>query len=143
MNKSPLVSIIMNCYNGEKYLNASLNSILQQTHQNWELIFWDNISSDNSKKFLKNSMTKDLNIFQQKNIQSCIMQEIWQYDKRKVNLQPFLIQTIFGLKINQSYKSNYFQIKISAQFMQIIIDTTIKIFLRKKQLIIKNYHLER
>ena len=47
--KSPLVSIIMNCYNGEKYLNQSLNSILPQSYKNWELIFWDNQSTDNSK----------------------------------------------------------------------------------------------
>ena len=50
MKKQPLVSIIMNCYNGEKYLDESLKSIINQTYQNWELIFWDNISSDNSKK---------------------------------------------------------------------------------------------
>ena len=49
-NESSLVSIIMNCYNGEKYLQQSLNSILKQTYQNWELIFWDNRSTDNSKK---------------------------------------------------------------------------------------------
>ena len=53
MTKTPLVSIIMNCYNGEKYLTESLNSLLKQTYQNWELIFWDNISSDNSKKIFE------------------------------------------------------------------------------------------
>ena len=30
--KKPLVSIIMNCYNGEKYLEASLTSIINQTY---------------------------------------------------------------------------------------------------------------
>ena len=47
---NPLVSIIVNCFNGEKYLNQTLQSILKQTYQNWEVIFWDNRSSDNSKK---------------------------------------------------------------------------------------------
>ena len=44
----PLVSIIMNCYNGEKYLREALDSIIDQTYENWELIFWDNQSTDNS-----------------------------------------------------------------------------------------------
>jgi glycosyltransferase involved in cell wall biosynthesis len=50
MNKDPLISIVMNCYNGEKYLEESLKSVLNQTYVNWELIFWDNLSTDNSKK---------------------------------------------------------------------------------------------
>lgn len=44
----------MNCHNGEKFLEQSLNSILKQSYKNWELIFWDNKSNDASKKkFLK------------------------------------------------------------------------------------------
>ena len=52
MKKIPLVSIIMNCHNGELFLEKSLNSIFLQTYKNWELIFWDNKSKDNSKKIL-------------------------------------------------------------------------------------------
>jgi glycosyltransferase involved in cell wall biosynthesis len=44
-----LVSIVMNCYNGEKYLHEAIESIIAQTYQNWELIFWDNQSTDQSK----------------------------------------------------------------------------------------------
>ena len=58
MNKKPLVSIIMNCYNGEKYLEDSLKSIINQTYKNWELIFWDNKSTDNSKKIFKSYNAK-------------------------------------------------------------------------------------
>jgi glycosyltransferase involved in cell wall biosynthesis len=46
---SDLVSIIMNCKDGEEYLLESLQSILDQTYKNWELIFVDNNSKDNSK----------------------------------------------------------------------------------------------
>jgi len=45
-----LISIIINCYNGEKYLKRAIQSVLNQNYQNWEVIFWDNQSSDNSKK---------------------------------------------------------------------------------------------
>ena len=49
----PLVSIIMNCYNGEKFLLESILSVRKQTYKNWELIFFDNSSSDNSKNIVK------------------------------------------------------------------------------------------
>ena len=48
--KEPLVSIIVNCHNGEKYLNEALRSIELQTYSNYEVIFLDNCSTDNSKK---------------------------------------------------------------------------------------------
>ena len=43
----------MNCYNGEKYLSESIKSVLSQTYQNWELIFWDNKSDDKSAEIFK------------------------------------------------------------------------------------------
>ena len=33
----------------EKYLNQALTSVLKQTYKIWELIFWDNKSTDKSK----------------------------------------------------------------------------------------------
>ena len=44
----PLVSVIMNCYNGEKYLKEAIDSVYAQTYKNWEIIFWDNASTDSS-----------------------------------------------------------------------------------------------
>jgi len=46
MSEQPLVSVLMNCYNGEKYLREAIESVLSQSYQNWELIFWDNQSND-------------------------------------------------------------------------------------------------
>ena len=65
-NKTSLVSIIMNCYNGEKYLKESLQSIILQTYSNWELIFYDNFSTDKSKKILKNYTDKRIKYFKSK-----------------------------------------------------------------------------
>jgi glycosyltransferase involved in cell wall biosynthesis len=48
--KKPSVSIIMNAFNGEKYLREALDSVLKQSYANWELIFWDNQSTDKSSE---------------------------------------------------------------------------------------------
>ena len=50
MKKNPLVSVIVNCFNSEKYLLDTLRNLVLQEYQNWELIFFDNHSTDNSKK---------------------------------------------------------------------------------------------
>lgn len=49
----PMVSIIMNCYNGQKYLKEAIDSVISQTYSNWQLIFWDNQSTDDSSIILK------------------------------------------------------------------------------------------
>ena len=52
LGQQPLVSIIMNCFNGEKYLREAIDSVLAQTYQNWEVVLWDNQSTDNSAEIL-------------------------------------------------------------------------------------------
>ncbi len=66
MNQSsntPLVSVIVNCYNGEKFLSSALNSVLKQTYKNWELIFWDNRSIDKSKEIFTSYKEKRFKYF--------------------------------------------------------------------------------
>lgn len=50
---SPKVSIIMNCLNCEKYLREAIDSVYAQTYKDWEIIFWDNASTDKSVKIAK------------------------------------------------------------------------------------------
>lgn len=52
-NNQPLVSVIMNCYNSDKYLKEAIDSVIAQTYQNWEIIFWDNQSTDKSAEIVK------------------------------------------------------------------------------------------
>lgn len=50
----PAVSIIMNCLNCEKDLSDALRSVREQTFQDFEIIFWDNASTDRSAEIAKN-----------------------------------------------------------------------------------------
>ena len=52
----------MNCYNGQRFLKEAIDSVYQQTYNDWEIIFWDNASDDDSAKVAK-SYDKKLKYF--------------------------------------------------------------------------------
>ena len=54
MSSKPLISVLMNCFNGERYLRQAIESVLLQTFGDWELLFWDNQSTDKSAKIVEN-----------------------------------------------------------------------------------------
>ena len=66
MKNQPKVSIIMNCYNGEKFLKTSINSLINQSYKNFEIIFYDNKSTDNSINIIKSFKNKRIRIFSSK-----------------------------------------------------------------------------
>ena len=66
MKNKPIVSIIMNCFNGEKFLSQSLKSLKEQNFKNWELIFFDNCSTDESKKILLSYKDRRFKYFKSK-----------------------------------------------------------------------------
>lgn len=68
--KFDLVSVIINCYNSEKFLKLTLDSLVLQTYKNWELIFYDNSSSDNSPKIFKKYKDKRFKYFKSKKFES-------------------------------------------------------------------------
>lgn len=49
---SPLVSVIMPCYNAEKYVREAVQSVFDQTLKSWELIVVDDGSTDSSPAIL-------------------------------------------------------------------------------------------
>jgi len=58
-----LISVIVNCHNGEKYLKKCISSILNQKFKNFEIIFYDNCSSDDSKKIIESFKSKKIKYF--------------------------------------------------------------------------------
>lgn len=50
---SGLVSIIMPCYNGEKFIKETIESVLAQTYTSWELLIIDDGSKDSSVDIIK------------------------------------------------------------------------------------------
>ncbi|WP_232585545.1 glycosyltransferase family 2 protein [Photobacterium iliopiscarium] len=53
-----LVSIIMPAYNCSKTINASIESVINQTYKNWELLITDDFSTDSTKDIIKNYQKK-------------------------------------------------------------------------------------
>lgn len=61
-NSKHKVSIVMPCFNSEKFIDISIKSVLNQTYQNWELIICDDNSSDSSKKIVSSYTSIDFRI---------------------------------------------------------------------------------
>lgn len=70
-NTLPKISIIMACHNAEQYLAESLDSILNQTFADWELLAVDDASSDRTRQILQAYADKDRRI------------RIWFFDDNK------------------------------------------------------------
>ena len=62
LSKKPKFSIIVASYNYEKYIKTTLDSLLQQTYKNFEIIVVDDGSSDNSVGIIKKYAKKHNNI---------------------------------------------------------------------------------
>ena len=62
MQNSSLISVIIPVYNTEKYLTTCLNSIINQTYKNLEIIIVNDGSKDNSLMILKDYAAKDTRI---------------------------------------------------------------------------------
>lgn len=59
MTKNPLVSIVLPTYNGSRYLDQAVQSCLNQTHTDWELIIVDDASTDDTPARIAKYLAED------------------------------------------------------------------------------------
>ena len=57
-----LISVIIPCYNAEKYISETIESVIKQTYSNWELLVVDDCSTDDSENIIKSYAKKDSRI---------------------------------------------------------------------------------
>lgn len=55
----PKVSIVLPVYNGAKYISQSVESVISQTYQDWELIIVNDCSTDNTSDIIQKYADKD------------------------------------------------------------------------------------
>lgn len=60
--EEPLISIITPLYNSEKYIRETIESVLNQTYKNWEMLIVDDCSKDNGVKIVNEYVLKDKRI---------------------------------------------------------------------------------
>ncbi|MEM7761011.1 MAG: glycosyltransferase family A protein [Cyanobacteria bacterium P01_A01_bin.40] len=53
MNKQPIVSTVIICFNSEKFIEDAIASVINQTYENWELLLVDDGSSDRSPQIMQ------------------------------------------------------------------------------------------
>ena len=62
-DSNPIVSVIINCFNGSKFIEKAIESVLAQSYKNLEIIVWDNQSTDNSANIVNSYNDKRIRYF--------------------------------------------------------------------------------
>jgi len=60
--ENSLVSIITPSYNSEKLISQTIDSVINQTYKNWEMLIVDDLSTDNANVIIENYVQKDSRI---------------------------------------------------------------------------------
>ena len=60
----------MPAYNAEKFINKAINSILEQSYDNWELLICDDASTDSTRTIIDEIANRDSRIIVSHNSQN-------------------------------------------------------------------------
>lgn len=138
LKKKKLVSIILNCFNGEKFLKKTLDSIKLQSYKNWELIFIDNHSTDNSKLIFKSYKDKRFKYFKTKKHLSLYSARNFGVNKSKGDFISFIdaddwwIKNKIEKQITLFFKNHNLDIVFSNVFIYEEKNKKKKLFIKKK-----------
>ena len=146
------VSILMNCFNGEKYLHEAIQSVLSQTYSNWEIIFWDNRSTDKSAKIYRSYKDKRLKYFLSPNhsnlgearrrafektkgelVAVLDVDDIWEKNKLEKQIKLFEDSSV-GIAIsnvrifNDNNEKSFFKFKLSGYVFEYCFQITLYTF---------------
>ena len=112
------ISVIVNCCNGEKYLDQCLRSILNQRYQNFEIIFFDNFSTDRSKNIAKDFKDKRIKLFSSE-------KKLQLYEARNEAIKKATGELIAFLDVDDWWNNNYLSSR-----EQLFINNSYDIFYR-------------
>ena len=85
----PEISVIINCFNGEKYLSEAIDSVFAQTFDDWEIVFWDNASTDGTAEIAK-SYGERLRYFRSETFVNLARARNWAFEKSRGNYVAIL-----------------------------------------------------
>lgn len=105
------ISIIMTSYNYEKLISIAIESILNQTYKNWELIIVDDGSSDNSVGVIKKYCEKDnrIMLYQHENgVNKGLTQSLL------LGLEKASNEWVAFLESDDAWELNYLEEKVKA-----------------------------
>ena len=132
------VSVIVNCHNGQEYLNKCISSILNQKYENLEIIFYDNFSNDRSKEIILGFDDKRIKYFYSNNKSSL-------YQARNKALEHASGEIIAFLDVDDWWDKNYLNSRkdvFNNKNYDIFYNNVFMFYENKKKYVkYKNYHL--
>ena len=94
------ITIIMPCYNGIKYIKKAVDSLLAQTHADWELIIGDDGSKDGTREYLSTLKDSRIKVFFHKKNLGIFGNLNFLFSKASFSLTQILCQDDYFLEHN-------------------------------------------